>query len=76
MQLSTTYVVTTLSAGKTVDDMTELGRKLQQDSYRKPKEPEEWYAKNTWPLRMELGKRFIELEQNPEQRPDRKKRKK
>ncbi len=64
MRRSTTYVVTTLPPGKTANEVADLGRTLQQNPYQKPKNPEEWYAKNTWPLRSELGKRFIELEHN------------
>ncbi len=61
MKCPTTYVVTTLPLGKTVDEMRELGRTLQT-SKRKPTKPMERYAQNTWPLRFELGNKFIELE--------------
>ena len=66
MKCQTTYVVTSLPPRKSSDDIRELGRILQQNPNLKPEKEkkEEWYAKNTWLLRMELGKRFIELEQN------------
>lgn len=62
MQRPTTYVITTLPRQRTSEDMKELGRGFQSNSYKQPTNPEEWYAKNTWPLRSELSKRFVELE--------------
>ncbi len=61
MKSPTTYVVTSLPPGKAKSEMQQLGQTLQT-SKRKPRHEEEWYARNTWPLRFALGDRLIEIE--------------
>lgn len=58
----TTYIVTNLPPGCTADEMYNLGQQLAVPNGPRPRNITDWYAKNTYPLKLEqsLGTRFIE----------------